>query len=415
MAEGDIPFEHDTIFDDNDLDTSRLLEMRGDDMTQHRSTNLRNEIAQVTQTQKAKKVQKFFDHLGQQLPDYVSPSDFQLDNNNRLSIDMIDSTSNKRVKVQLTKTKNPDQFYAWSTLKSQIPVSIRRQLGLPESRMELRRQAVELQDIQSSIPSSETINLQEMSESALEIDTKVKQMVEGLDNGGDMVLTLRELQGLDNALQTIRGELVLNISKLGELDRKITKQKNKLVEADDANLGIEVKEMIEKRLADLYVERSARLEVIATNRENMRSQFARIRETVHRILNENTTLAERIRTLFREQGITIFSILTAIGMTISTIVLTVTRAVGIGGGGSAGGGGGGGSQVKDWVKKALQNIAKLIKSLGEKLSAALPGIIGSLFSWLFSSASKVVNWAADHLWSLFIVILLALLKIIQGN
>mgnify|MGYP003512901315 FL=1 len=353
MAEGDIPFEHDTIFDDNDLDTSRLLEMRGDDMSQHRSTNLRNEIAQVTQTQKAKKVQKFFDHLGQQLPDYVSPSDFQLDNNNRLSIDMIDSTSNKRVKVQLTKTKNPDQFYAWSTLKSQIPVSVRRQLGLPESRMELRRQAVELQDIQSSIPSSETINLQEMSESALEIDTKVK----GLDNGGDMVLTFRELQGLDNALQTIRGELVLNISKLGELDRKITKQKNKLVEADDANLGIEVKEMIEKRLADLYVERSARLEVIATNRENMRSQFARIRETVHRILNENTTLAERIRTLFREQGITIFSILTAIGMTISTIVLTVTRAVGIGGGG----GGGGGSQVKDWVKKALQNIAKLIK------------------------------------------------------
>ena len=43
-----------------------------------------------------------------------------------------------------------------------------------------------------------------------------------------------------------------------------------------------------------------------------------------------TTLAERIRTLFREQGITIASILTAIGMAISTLVLALTG----GGGGT---------------------------------------------------------------------------------
>ena len=41
-------------------------------------------------------------------------------------------------------------------------------------------------------------------------------------------------------------------------------------------------------------------------------------------------MAERIRTLFREQGITIASILTAVGMAISTLVLALT-----GGGGSA--------------------------------------------------------------------------------
>ena len=40
------------------------------------------------------------------------------------------------------------------------------------------------------------------------------------------------------------------------------------------------------------------------------------------------SLAERIRPLFREQGITIFSILTALSMTISTIVLEITGAFG---------------------------------------------------------------------------------------
>ena len=53
------------------------------------------------------------------------------------------------------------------------------------------------------------------------------------------------------------------------------------------------------------------------------------------VLDKNTSLAERIRTLFREQGITIFSVLTALSMTISTIVLAITGAfggvVGVGG------------------------------------------------------------------------------------
>ena len=46
------------------------------------------------------------------------------------------------------------------------------------------------------------------------------------------------------------------------------------------------------------------------------------------------SLAERIRTLFREQSITIFSIMTALSMTISTTFLSITGVFGgVGGGG----------------------------------------------------------------------------------
>ena len=44
-------------------------------------------------------------------------------------------------------------------------------------------------------------------------------------------------------------------------------------------------------------------------------------------------MAERIRTLFREQGITIFSVLTSLSVTIATIVLAITGVFGGGGGG----------------------------------------------------------------------------------
>ena len=97
------------------------------------------------------------------------------------------------------------------------------------------------------------------------------------------------------------------------------------------------------------------------------------------------------------------SILTAIGMTISTLVLALT-----GGGGGAGGAtppaptdkGG----VKEWVKKQLKALATLLGKLAGKAAAAIPGIIGSVVTWLLSTAGKAVGWLAEHTWALFLAI-----------
>jgi len=164
-----------------------------------------------------------------------------------------------------------------------------------------------------------------------------------------------------------------------------------------------VKERIEKRLADLENERSARLEVISIGKEKLRTQTNRVRETIDKILHEDTTLAERIRTLFREQGITIASVITAFGFIISTIVLSVT----------------GGpvtpappappapsdpSDFKSWAKKQLRHIADLLKIVGEKALNALPGVIGAIVSGLFTIASKVVGYMSEHLWTLILLV-----------
>ena len=54
------------------------------------------------------------------------------------------------------------------------------------------------------------------------------------------------------------------------------------------------------------------------------------------MLDKDASLAERIRSLFKEQGITIFSILTAFLMTIATIILAITDVFGGGSGGAEG-------------------------------------------------------------------------------
>ena len=137
---------------------------------------------------------------------------------------------------------------------------------------------------------------------------------------------MRELLGLDKALQRTRGALVDNIARLSQLDMDIALAEEELGGEKAAN-DPEKKRRIQEQLDRLRDERASRLEAAAANRAALRSQFSRIRETVERVLNEDTTLVKRIRTLFREQGVTITSILTAFGF-IMSVECYVTLAAG---------------------------------------------------------------------------------------
>ena len=78
----------------------------------------------------------------------------------------------------------------------------------------------------------------------------------------------------------------------------------------------------------MNTEKQTKLEILSQKQKDLQTQAARIKKTLRNVLDKNTSLAERIRTLFREQGIAIFSILTAFSMTISTIVPAITGVFG---------------------------------------------------------------------------------------
>ena len=82
--------------------------------------------------------------------------------------------------------------------------------------------------------------------------------------------------------------------------------------------------MYKDRLEDLNTEKQASQQILSQNRKDLQTQVARIKQTLEKVLDKNTSLAERIRALFREQSITILSALTALSMAISTILLAIT-------------------------------------------------------------------------------------------
>ena len=146
------------------------------------------------------------------------------------------------------------------------------------------------------------------------------------------------------------------------------------------------------------------------------------------MLHQDLTLGEQIQTLFREQGITIASVITALGLAIGMIVQGIlstakstlnptpkptptpeptpkpkpkptptpepTPEPGI----------------KGWIKQQLQKIANLLSKVADKMLIALPGIIGSVVSFILKAASTAVGFIAEHVWILAIALVGTLLK-----
>ena len=253
--------------------------------------------------------------------------------------------------------------------------------------------------LQEQLPTDlemENIPLQDLGNLAEQVHVATREAATNTD------LDMREFLGIDKALRRVQGELINNTSKLSELDKKLACDREKLEEIkNDPSYSEELKNRIQERIDNAETERDARLEVLSMNKKELQSQISRIKETITKILDSDTSLAEKLRTLFREQGITLVAIITAIGMIISTILVSLT-----GGGGSSGGGPPpkDNNKLVEWFKDKLKRLSDALKRLAVKAVGALPGIIGSIFGAILNFLAKAAGFAAQHVWAFLVFV-----------
>ena len=216
-------------------------------------------------------------------------------------------------------------------------------------------------------------------------------------------LMLRELEGLDKELRTISGSLRSAITKSIAKQVDIDRENRKLEEmANDETYSDEQREEVRARLQRFQDEKKAISDQIRILKGRYSNQIYQIRESIMKFLDKETgTLGERIRTLFKEQGITIISILTALGMTLGVLIEALL------GGPSASAptpqstttndkkGG-----AREWIKNKLKALSQLFGKLADKALASLPAIIGSIISWILNRAKEVIGWLSQNLWAL---------------
>ena len=166
-------------------------------------------------------------------------------------------------------------------------------------------------------------------------------------------LTLRELEGLDKELRTISGSLRSAISKSIAKQVDIDKENRKLEEmANDETYSNDQREEVRARLQRFQDEQKAINDQIHILKGRYSNQIYQIRESILKFLDEEAgTLGERIRTLFKEQGITIISILTDLGITLGVLIeallggpsASTPKSGGTSGGDKKGG-------AREWIK-----------------------------------------------------------------
>ena len=186
--------------------------------------------------------------------------------------------------------------------------------------------AAEEQPSESDITRTDDIGLQEIAGKASDIISQIKDIQ--TDTEDLFKHPLHKLLGLDKQLGSIRGSLKVEVAKKVKLEECIAKEHHKLEEFQDYPRVYDdaMKEDITKQIDNLNDEQKVRQESIDLLKGRLKSQITSFRETIAKVLDKDTSLGERIRTLFREQGIMIASIPTAIGMAIGVLVeASVTR------------------------------------------------------------------------------------------
>ena len=199
------------------------------------------------------------------------------------------------------------------------------------------------------------------------------------------------------------------IAKRVDLEARIKHEERKLNEIQDPTYSDDQRNMIKDRIRKLRDELTERNKEIDILKSEASKQINQIRESIMKFLDKETgTLDERIRTLFKEQGITIVSILTAIGMAIGVFVeallggpsvSTTTNTWG-----STSSGDGKGSGAREWIKNKLKALLQLLGKLADKALASLPRIIGAILSWILNRAKEVTGWLSQNLWALITVV-----------
>ena len=260
---------------------------------------------------------------------------------------------------------------------------------------------------ESDITKADDIELQEITEKATKsMEDIISQLNDQQSQTDDLFeYPLHDLLGLDKQLRSIRGSLKVEVAKKVQLEECIKKEEQKLEEFreypgvyDDA-----MREDITKRIDDQNDELKVRQETINLLKGRLKNQIMSFCEMIIKVQDNDTSSAEKIRTLFREQGITIASILTAIGMAIRVLV----EALIPGGGGTVAASGGGEppkdeAGLKKWIRSKLKALASLLGKLGMKAAEALPGIIGVIISWVLNKAADVVGWVSQNLSALVV-------------
>ena len=418
--------------------------------------NLPDAVGTIESPALKEKVESFYKHLEDKgyRVDRNAPLEYKvvfvIKHGGRLCVDYRRGTGFAR--VYLAHETNFNKFYSPKTIALQYGKGgtqfVRDRLGIknwdnpikkipPKAEASLAKTSETIASTNSSPERQENIEMQtvETVEENLTNFLEASDQTE-LELGPPGSLPFRELAGLDRSLRNMRTTVLKMTSDREVKKARVKELKDEISKvAYDEDGEVQFSEDLREKQREIKT-LEEEIEVLDSEiREydgKFRGQFQRIKQTVDKMLHQDLTLGEQIQTLFREQGITIASVITALGLAIGMIINSILSAAksivnptpspkptpkpdptpkpkpkptpeptpepGI----------------KGWIKQQLQKIANLLSKVADKMLIALPGIIGSVVSFVLKAASTAVGFISEHLWLLIVALVGLLYNYVQS-
>ena len=115
-----------------------------------------------------------------------------------------------------------------------------------------------------------------------------------------------------------------------------------------------------------------------------KSQLERANEEIE----QQMTLRDRFKAIFKKYGFTVFAVESAVGVIIGVIV----------------------ANLKNGLTSLGKGVGNGLKTIGKKLGEILPGLVGAIASFVFRTAGEVVGFLAKNAWLLIVGVVIYLVE-----
>ena len=193
------------------------------------------------------------------------------------------------------------------------------------------------------------------------------------------------------ALEKQRKTKQANVAKLKAQIATKTKERNKLQAGLDSTKALDE---LKQKAAELNEHITEDLRIVEdenispSERKAARERLA-VRNKELEGLNEEIEarerqrpLLERVKEIFKKYGWTLQAVVLAVGVVLSALALA-----GLNG-----------------LKAGTKAVGKGLKTIGQKLGSLLPGLIGSIVSFIFKAAGQVLSFLGQHAWLLILAV-----------
>ena len=142
----------------------------------------------------------------------------------------------------------------------------------------------------------------------------------------------------------------------------------------------------EKKIQELQASRETS-ENIDAGIEEQRNEISRL-ETENDIIEERMSLRDRVKSIFKKYGFTVFAVVSAVGLVIGVIV----------------------NNLKKGLTSLGKGVGGALKNIGKKIGEVLPGMIGAIASFIFKTAGEAVGFLAKNAWLLILAAVMFMIE-----